>query len=406
MALFRKIEPRKQIHLVIAQINAGDYMAALQACEKLLGKIPRHAEGSRLMGQIWEKLGNDRKAVAYYKIAAEVNPSYANYRSYGHLCRRLGNLDEAVTAFENALEIDHQSVEVTTALAEIYEERSLWPKAVSKRKKILDRDPDDLEALFQLSRCSYRAKLIQEAVILCTRLLNKNPVHAQGLRLLADCMLLRHQQDRALELYQQALHAQPADWEGHYYIATMYLSLEKKDSAIQHFQLCLRHQSTHLQSHRSLIDLYKDSKEWLEAEIVLKHLIVNHGESPELLDELGDLYFAQAQYDSAMTVYQQARSLRTGDNDLDAKFVTAALRAGRAAEVISLAHRLVSNDMFNVHYHYLYALCLLAIGDRAKAIDLVKEVTVSATQHPEFFRLRAALMVESTIPSTPATSVS
>ncbi|MBI2194462.1 MAG: tetratricopeptide repeat protein [Planctomycetes bacterium] len=405
MSLFRKIEPRKQIHVVIAQINAGDHLAALRTCEKLLERAPRHAEASRLMGQICEKLGNDRKAATHYRVAMEVSPNYANLRAFGHVSRRLGDLDAAVDAFEKAHEIDGHSAEIMTALAEIYEERAFWPKAVGMRKSLSDRNPDDLDALYELARCTCRAKLVQEAVILCTRLLNKNPEHPRGLRLLADCMLSRNQLDRALELYQQALKARPEDWEGHLQLARIYVSLGRNEDAIPHFQGCVRYQSGHPDAHRGLVNLYKESRRWLEAEIVLKHLLIQQGESPEILEELGDLAHAQSEYDQAVTLYQQARNARPGGADLDAKYVTALLHAGRGDQALDLARRLVSHHAFHFHYLYLYTLCLLASGGRAKALETVKEITVSPAQHAELFKLRAKLLGEAGASSQPAASL-
>jgi tetratricopeptide (TPR) repeat protein len=393
MAFFKKVDPKRQIHLAIAQLNSGEYMEAMKSCEKLIQKFPRHAEGARLMGQVCEKLGNDRKASGFFRIAVEENPIYANYLAYGNVCRRLNESGKAIELLEKALAASPDSIEFMQLLAEIYEDRSIWPRAVAMRKGIYDRRNDDADALYRLAKCTHMARLLEETAMLCTRLLNQEPEHAKGLRLFAECMLYRNMHERAIELYSRALQAQPDDWEGHFQLAEIYLSRDQAEHAKRHFQFCIRHNNEHQAAHRNLIDTYKANQDWIEAEIVIKHL-VGLGENQDLLIELGDVCAAQKEYDAAATTYQQARSAGNSSDELDAKYTDAAIRAGRAEEVIEMAHRLSSGNVFNVQHQHLFALCLMATGENAKATELVKGVTASAEKHAEFCMLRTRLLGE------------
>ncbi|MDP6117777.1 MAG: hypothetical protein QGF00_22210 [Planctomycetota bacterium] len=393
MAFFKKVDPKKQIHLVIAQMNSGDYLDAMKSCEKLMQKFPRHAEGSRLMGQVCEKLGNDRKASGFFRIAVEEKPIYANYLAYGNVCRRLNEPGKASELLEKALGASPDSIEFMELLAEIYEERGIWPRAVAMRKGIYDRRNDDADALFRLARCTHMARLLEETAMLCTRLLNQEPEHAKGLRLFAECMLYRNMHERAIELYSRALQAQPDDWEGHFQLAEIYLARDQGANAKRHFQLCIRNNNEHQEAHRKLIDAYKADQDWIEAEIVIKHL-VGLGENQELLIELGDVCAAQEEYEAAATAYQQARNSGKSSEELDAKYTDAAIRSGRAEEVFDMAHRLSSGNVFNVQYQHLYALCLMAAGDQEKATELVKGVTASEEEFSEFCTLRSRLLGE------------
>jgi tetratricopeptide (TPR) repeat protein len=294
---------------------------------------------------------------------------------------------------EKALAASPDSIEFMQLLAEIYEERGNWPRAVAMRKGIYDLRSDDTDYLYLLAKCTHRARLLEETAMLCTRLLNQEPDHARGLRLFAECMLYRNMHERAIELYSRSLQAQPDDWEGHFQLAEIYLSKEQADNAKRHFQLCIRHNNEHKEAHRNLIDTYKANQDWIEAEIVIKHL-VGLGESQELLVELGGICAAQEDYDAAATTYQQARTAGQSSDDLDAKYIDAAIRAGRAEEVIEMAHRLSSGNVFNVQYQHLYALCLMANHEQAKATELVKGIAASDEKYPEFCMLRTKLLEE------------
>lgn len=394
MSLFSKFDSRKQLHLVITQMNSGDFLGAMNTCERLLQKAPRQAEAARLMGQICEKLGNDRKAIGFYKTAAEVSPIYANLRAYGHMCRKLGEPKEAIAAFEAALERNQDSFEVMTALAELYEEKGIWPRAVGLRKAISDHKPGDSDALFNLCQCAWRARLMDEAVLMLTGLLKHDPLHSRGLRLLAECMLSRGQRERALELFDRSLKVQPDDWEGHLKLAGLCEEIGDPIKAVEHFQFCLRFNHSHPAAHRRLIHLFRQEKRWLEAQVVIRHLITTQGESPELLVELGDISLEQKDYDEASTAYQQARLLGQARPEIDGKYIQASIHCGRAHEVVDLAASLLSRDVFNVHFRFLYALCQVALGQKDLALQSVREAPVSLDQHPEFARLRAKLMSE------------
>jgi tetratricopeptide (TPR) repeat protein len=403
MAIFQRFDPRKQINLVIAQMNAGDYLGALKVCEKVMQRLPRHPEGARLMGQIYERLGNDHKAAALYRIALDERPISPNFVAYGHACQRLGERVEATLVFERGLKVAPESVEIMTALSEIYEERKLWPKAVGMRKAISDRDPDNLDALFNLAHCTYLAHLLDETVILCTRLLNRDPDHPYGLRLLADCMLYRKHHERALELYERALKVKPDDWDGHFQMAEIYLTIGERESAIRHFQLCIRHKNEHKDAHERLIELYTQDREWLEAKIVIQHRLAIGDTSLKLLIDLGDVCQKLGEYEEAATAYQNARNIGRSDRDLDARYVTAAIHAGRAKDVLNLTHELASEDQLNIRHQHLYALALLAVGEQEKAAEVLKGIPASETANPEFVALQERFLKEAPSSGTEGT---
>jgi len=398
MALFRKFDPKRQIHLVIAQMNAGDYLGALKICERVMSKAHRHPEAARLMGQIYEHLGNHRKAADCYKIALDEKPNSTNFLAYGNTCQRLGRRQEATQVFERGLTFAPSAVDIMAALAEIYEERKVWPRAVGLRKAISDRNTDDLDALYNLARCTYLANLLDEAVALSTRLLNKDPDHPDGLRLLGELMVYRRHHVRALELYDRALKVRPDDWDGHFKMAEIYLTTGDRESAVCHFQFCLRYQSAHPEAHERLIELYQEARKWLEAEVVIKHFLASCGESFRYLVELGDVCDKQDEHDEAANAYHRARKVGKADSELDAKYVAAAIHAGRAEEVLNLAQRLAFEDQLSVHYQHLYALALLAVDQRDKAVGVARATPASRAEHPEFFALREKLLNETAAP--------
>jgi len=398
MALFRKFDPKRQIHLVIAQMNAGDYLGALKICERVMSKAQRHPEGARLMGQIYEHLGNHRKAGDYYKIALDEKPNSTNFLAYGNTCQRLGRRQEAMQIFERGLTFAPDSVEIMAALAEIYEERKVWPRAVGLRKAISDRNTDDLAALYNLAHCTYLANLLDEAVILCTRLLSKDPDHPDGLRLLGELMIYRRHYERALELYDRALKVRPDDWDGHLKMGEVCLATGDRQSAVRHLQFCLRYKNDHLEAHERLIELYQEDWKWLEAEVAIRHLLACHGESFQHLVALGGACDKQDEHDEAATAYQRARQVGATDKVLDSKYVAAAIHAGRAEEVLKIAQRLAFEDQLNVQYQHLYVLALLALDERDKAVDVARAALVSREEHPEFFALREKLLNEAESP--------
>src|SRR5690606_23976007 len=61
----------------------------------------------------------------------------------GQACRERGFMEVAVYAYEKALESDAANKELLTALAELYEERSEYDKAIGVWSKIGKLDPND-----------------------------------------------------------------------------------------------------------------------------------------------------------------------------------------------------------------------------------------------------------------------
>jgi tetratricopeptide (TPR) repeat protein len=216
-------------------------------------------------------------------------------------------------------------------------------------------------------------------------------------------MFYRKHHERALELYERALKVRPDDWDGHFQMAEIHFSVGDRAAATRHFQLCIRHKNEHKEAHERLIEIYRQDRRWLEAKTVIQHLRALGDTSLGPLIELGDACQKLGEYDEAAAAYQSARSASRSDRGLDAKYVAAAIHAGRARESLSLAHEMAVEDQLNIHYQHLFALALLAVGERDRAAEVLKGIPASEKANPEFVALQERLLKGAPAPDTEGT---
>lgn len=302
---------------VRALIQAGNFATAAQAAEQLLSIEPGFDEATDLRYMLAVALRYAGELDAASRALDELEalaPEFPRaHQERGHLERRLGHPDRALSAYQTATRLDPALVASWRALAELHHQAghgSAAQEALAKLEQ-LSRWPAELLSATSL----LNENRLEQAERICRVFLQQHKTHVEGMRLLAEIAIRLRILDDAEFLLETALELQP----DHIPARVDYLNLLIRKT---------RFQAAHEQAQR-LLQADPDNSAFRTSLAATLVGLGRHEEGIRLYQELIDaqpdnavlrLNLGHAQktaghFDAAVTSYHRARQLRPDFGD-------------------------------------------------------------------------------------------
>ena len=110
---------------IIKLIENRNYNDAEQKLLEIIKKEKENPSAHFLLGNVYALLNTHDKAAYHYKISLKFNPNnkIAQY-NLGTMLDNLGQLEESINAFKEALKLDPNYINATLAMAISYEKKN------------------------------------------------------------------------------------------------------------------------------------------------------------------------------------------------------------------------------------------------------------------------------------------
>ncbi len=294
-----------RIHYLLGSVyfDKGDTSSAIQSFQESLRLDPNYQIAAQKLLQTYQKTGNQTLAIELLKNKI-VRPdkqktqrdNAVSYNHLGVLHYRQGEIDDALHAFEKALELSPHHKPTKRNLYSLYLEKTL--KAVT-------------------------TKSLDHAAIYTEKLLELEPENAITFQLLGKSYAQIGEITKAIDCFQKALKYDPDDKPTKHNLAQSYVSQgltlrnEKKwDSAIKAYRHALKLEPTLQIAAENLIDAvwqkanaYREegkNDEAIEAYLELQKLVPNE---PDISSLLGGLYLKKQNFPAAVLAFNKTYTL-------------------------------------------------------------------------------------------------
>ncbi|MDA9990910.1 tetratricopeptide repeat protein [Paracoccaceae bacterium] len=198
--------PQDQLQLIINLRNNGCYEEVLVSVNKMLKIFPRSAILCSIIGATNADLGNFNEAIKHYKQALEVRPDYADvYNNMGVAFKLNGGLEKAISSYKKAIEIQ----------------------------------PNHADAYSNMGSALAEVGKLEEAIDCCERALSINPDHADAHNNLGVALMQKGEVTSAIENYKKAIRLKPGFAETYNSMGVALNELGKLDAAIDSFKKAL-----------------------------------------------------------------------------------------------------------------------------------------------------------------------
>jgi len=265
-----------------------------------------------------EAYANDQqwmKAAEIFKEGADLRGIDANgYFYWATMLFDAGKLDEAVDGYAKARSVDYSVTHAGTFryLAEIYRLRGMPDKALGHYQSLLQREPNDVEALFQAGYISFKLDQLDQARDYFRKLIAVDPKHAGGAANLAALEARYNEKHVGLKqktpgiTLREVVQANPNSVEAHVNLGAQLLTEGVYPEALTILEraVSLRSNSAAAQYDLGLAQLRE--KKYEEAITSNKKALELKPEWPDAYNNLGLAYAGAGRWKEAVAAYREA----------------------------------------------------------------------------------------------------
>ena len=218
----RPDDNRIKTKLAEALLKDGNTSEAKAILEEVLKEAPSYHRALKLMGDVLVAEGKPGEAIPYYEKAIERNPSWEYRLALGDAYKAAGDIDEAMEIYEEVKDRYPYRYEPYVRLAELHREMGdtdealFWYREALKRttdtlekeriaKAIVELAPDDLKERFRLATYYQENYKYSAAIEQYQYILERDPENIDALLGIADSYAGKTEYDEALKYYRKAL---------------------------------------------------------------------------------------------------------------------------------------------------------------------------------------------------------
>jgi tetratricopeptide (TPR) repeat protein len=332
------------------------------------------AEADELLARAMElhKAGDLLGAIQNYQIALETAPDRADIRSnLGAAYVGLGRYTEAIEEYRKALKSrDDPSIRLNLALA-LYK-ASRGADAIPELQRVIQLDPNNLQAPLVLADCLLQNGRAQEVIDLLSPLDAKYPEDLAYAYLLGTALLTKGETERGQVLIDR-IFSKGESAEGHLLMGIAHLNKQDFQNAVIELTRAVELNPTlpTVQAVYGRAMLGAGDRE--KAMRAFRTALEQDPDNFEANLQLGSLYRMDQKYGLAMTYLKRAAAVRPDDLGVRHAMAAAYLAQGDAEKAVGLLEKVVAEAPSFVDGHVLLATTYYRLkrkedGDRERAI--------------------------------------
>jgi Tfp pilus assembly protein PilF len=356
------------IGLVLAGTWAvADWSAGWQHRRKVLGGLMAAVIGA-LMACAWIQTGywKNSETLWTHTLACASNNYVAHY-DLGLALDHKGRVDEAVTQYQKALEINPNATEAHINLGTALIEKGKVDEAIVQFQETLKINPNSAEAHFNLGSASQQKGILDEAIIQYQKALEINPDYEKAHNNLGYVLRMTGRVDDAITQFQKALEINPDDEKAHNNLGTAFHQEGRMDEAITEYQAALE-------------------------------IRPNFAEAR---DNLGVALLKRGEVDEAIAQFQQALEINPSYSTAQNNLGNAFLQQGNMSQAIAHFWQALqikpAQPAIQNNLAWLLATCPdSSLRDGAKAVELARQANaLTGGKNPTVLHTLAAALAES-----------
>jgi len=301
------------------------------------------------LGDVCRKKRAYRRAITYYEECLNLYHGN-NYALFGlaDCYKALGQFNKALEIWEEYLDQDDQNITVLTRVADAYRKVRNFHKSKETYLKVLDMEADNPYALIGLGHLHYDFKEFKDALHFWERMVevNRENVDIRVLTSIGNCHRKLKTYEDGIYFFNRALERQPDNFYALFGMADCYRGIGNSRKSLEFWNRILDKDPENKviltragDAYRQLADfdqaeisykkalniefdlyaaigmaiVYRNKKQYSDAEQTIKTLLENDASNPRLYVELAETYLEAGKREEALEVLVQfqRRGLRS-----------------------------------------------------------------------------------------------
>ena len=225
-----------RVHLVF-----GNTKAAKNMLLKLVTEYPESYIGHKLLAQIYEKEGGQRKAVDEYVQAIDINKQdYDSYYKVANLLTDLDKKDEAAKMLTSLLDKKPDYTEATVALGDILIEQENYKEAVNIYLEALKYAPTSYDLNYNLGIVYTMLNDFPNAKLYYEKAAELNTIVYNTKYSLAEIAMIYKELEEAEQYFLQTIEDEELGADAYLELAKIYILKNDKEQAIKYANVAIQ----------------------------------------------------------------------------------------------------------------------------------------------------------------------
>ncbi|MEN9203796.1 MAG: tetratricopeptide repeat protein, partial [Thermostichus sp. DG02_1_bins_55] len=256
--------------------SSGQVEAALQLCRQIIHTHPDDFEAYALLGSLYLQVGDPWQALTHLQLALRRRGDWIPaWRELGHTWMMLGNLEEAVRAYEQGLVLAPQDGELLAGLGSGLLAQGKLPQAIAALEQAVKIQPPPLYALAGLGNALLLEGQLPQAERCFRQALALNSAEGRIWVNLGYCLHLQDRLEEAADCLRRALLLLPRDPQPYNNLGTILQEQNRLPAAIECYRRSLSLAPNLAEAHwnlgTALLTLGHYAEGWREYEWRIQH---------------------------------------------------------------------------------------------------------------------------------------
>jgi len=260
--------------------------------------------GTYNRNQIWSS------SVAFWEDNIKKAPGKARaYNNYGVALSEAGRIDESITSYLKAIELDKFYSDPLSNIAVAYSLKDDTDKAIEALRSALVLCPNYPEALNNLGTLFIKKKEYDEAERFLLRAIELRPYYGKAYYNMGRMYLEKQQDEVAWGYFKKAVEGDLDTPDGFFTFGQISIRLKKFEEAAHAFELVIQRGSNSEMAWFNLANSYYMLKDYNKAKGVYEKLASQNPLDGRYLHNLGETYFSQQNYTAALEAFKRVTTL-------------------------------------------------------------------------------------------------
>lgn len=337
--------------------------------------------------------------------AAGAKESYLHGRAYLQYYYNLENIDNAITAFEEAVKLDPNYVVAYAGLGDAYWKKydrtkdGKWVEAAQKNCLLaLALDPKLASGHVCRGNVYNVTGQREKAAVEFQSALEQEPANDDAYRGLAFAQEHLGNMREAEDTYRRAIELRPYYWAGYSWLGRFFFGQKRYKEAVAQFERVVALTPDNGWAYKNLGGVYGEMERYDDAIVALRKSI-QLGPTMQAFYNLGSVYILRRQFEEAAAIYEQAIKLDSLDyrpwGYLGQAYYWTPGKRERAQETFERAVRL-GQERLRINPRDADAQILLAqfcamLRRKKEAFDHLSQALSLAPDNPEFLAIAAVV---------------
>ena len=328
--------------LSLAHYHMGDLPGAMEIIQKALEADDAEAEWWCNYGIMLNEARHYDEAINAYDKAIEIDTNYPNgHWNKAHTLWLLGKYDESEQAARIGVEKDPKSAEAWLNLGTAVVKLGRLEEAAEYWEKALEIRPDFAFAWNNLGNALRDMGRLEESEEKCRKALELDPSYAQAMNNLGNVLLDQGKIEDAEAQYRQAITHQPDYAEAHNNLSICLIRQHRHEEAILHGRYAISFKPDYVDAFINLSLAFRSIGKMEDAEKAIQKAVHLKPDSAEAHIDLADVLFMQDRYGDAEIELQKAQELKPDSPRVYIKLSNVLERGNKIEEALKAVDKAV-----------------------------------------------------------------